>query len=309
MNRFSYPLHGIVIVWLLGPAVLAAQEAADSPEFSPDQQLVIAAFNLDVERVKKLLAEGADVNARMGRHPRELFQDKWSSGWPVASSNWTPLLAVANSHREPQPAKLVENTSQAIEAAVEALKKVDPRLIAERDRRRITIAKLLLQAKADVNLHDGYGATALASAVDNRYDDLALRLIDAGADVNTKTGIYIDGSGGITPLHRATDRPHLVKALLAHGADPNTRHDGGITPLHWAVQVPQLESARLLIDAGADVNAKDRQGRTPLDCVRIVDLPLLPTNNPKVARLLREHASRNEQAKQVADLIRKAGGR
>lgn len=309
MNRFSCPLHGIAIAWLLGPALLAAQEAADSPQFSRDQQLVVAAFNLDVERVTKLLADGADVNARMGKHPRDLFQDKWSGGWPIASPNWTPLLAVANSDREPQPAKLVENTSEAIRAAAEAQRSVDPRLIVERDRRRIAIAKILIDAKADLDLHDGYGATALAAAIYKRYDDLALLLMTAGANVNTKTRIYIDGTDNITPLHRATDRPRLVKAMLEHGADPNARDSAGHTPLHWAVQSAAAETVRLLVAAGADVNAKDNDGETPLASVRIIDLPpLRPGVSREVTEWFQKHARDNAKLKQITELLRNAGG-
>lgn len=68
----------------------------------------------------------------------------------------------------------------------------------------------LIAAKVNLDLDDGYGATALYEAIYNSYDEMALLLIEAGAKVNTKTGIYIDGTGDITPLHRATDSPRVV---------------------------------------------------------------------------------------------------
>src|SRR3954469_896766 len=78
---------------------------------TPSQQLVVAAFNLEVERVKDLVEQGIDVDSRMGQHDEKQFYDKWSLGRPVAANRWTPLLAVANSHREPQPEQETKNTS------------------------------------------------------------------------------------------------------------------------------------------------------------------------------------------------------
>jgi hypothetical protein len=189
---------------LLGPLLLvsgcasAANEPAATSPLSRDQQLIVAVFELDVERVKSLLAAGAHVNARMGEHSREQFEDKWTLGWPISSPNWTPLIAVASSHREPQPAVATENTVEALDQAREKRSKIDPKIIAERNAQRVAIAKLLIAAKADLDLDDGYGSTALAEAVYAKYDDLAIVLIDAGAKVNTKTGVYIDGTGDIT---------------------------------------------------------------------------------------------------------------
>ena len=260
-----------------------------------------------------LIAQSVDVNARMGDHPDDLFKDKWTLGWPVSLPAWTPLLAVAHSHREPQPQHEVENTSEALLAAQEKRQRIDPKLVAERDRRRVAIAKLLIKAKAALDLDDGYGATALAQAVDNDYEDLALLLIEAGAKVNTKTGIYIDGPGDVTPLHDAAENPQLVAALLKHGADVSARTTSEDTPLHSAAlragsaklrelfaglskkpakpaPPPLSKSAqcvRLLIDAGADVNAKNKDGKTPLECVKDGD----------------------GEEKEVADLLRKAGAK
>ncbi len=56
-----------------------------------------------------------------------------------------------------------------------------------------------------------------------------------------------------------------VESLLEKGADPNARDEAtGITPLMDAAKAGNIEIARLLIDNGADVNAKDRNGRAVL---------------------------------------------
>lgn len=49
--------------------------------------------------------------------------------------------------------------------------------------------------------------------------------------------------------------------LLERGAYAN----GGFTPLHFAAREGQLEVARLLLDAGADVNAPAADGKSPLN--------------------------------------------
>ncbi|QGQ24265.1 hypothetical protein F1728_16925 [Gimesia benthica] len=234
-------------------------------KYTLDHRLVIAAFQLDVAQVKSLLQAGAKPDARLGFYDGELFQDIWSLGYsPYGSDKWTPLLAVAHSHREPQPEKMTENTSEARDRAEEKRKQIDPRLIQERDKRRVAIAKLLIDQGAKLDLDDGYGSTALSTSIYQGHDPLSLALLKAGADPNTKTGVYIDGTDGITPLHRATKSPPVLKAMIKRGARLNVQDSEGETPLHWAVSEPNAESVKLLIEAGANLNIKDKRGFTAM---------------------------------------------
>jgi ankyrin repeat protein len=62
---------------------------------------------------------------------------------------------------------------------------------------------------------------------------------------------------GWTGLHSAAQRGHVdaVRLLLEHGADPNARESGDNTyPLHWAAAIRQLEVVQVLVGAGGDVH-------------------------------------------------------
>lgn len=257
-------LRKLVLFFGVSIAICSTSQGAAKTAYSKDQQLVIAAFELDVERVKILLADGANPDARLGFYDKHLFEDKWSFGYShIGSDKWTPLLAVANSHREPQPDQRAENTIAGREAAMAKLKAIDQRLIAERDSRRIAIAKLLIGAKANLDLDDGYGATALSASVYNGFEELSLLLISSNAKLDTKTGVYIDGDGDITPIHRAAKSPKVLHAMIQRGANVNVADTSGETPLHWAVRDDNVESVKLLIEAGANVAATDKAGRSP----------------------------------------------
>jgi ankyrin repeat protein/mono/diheme cytochrome c family protein len=71
-------------------------------------------------------------------------------------------------------------------------------------------------------------------------------------------------AGGSTPLHHAAGYGPIgnLQLLINHGADVNAKNRRRSTPLHWAIQ--DEAKVRLLLSKGADVNAVQAQGRTPL---------------------------------------------
>ncbi len=95
----------------------------------------------------------------------------------------------------------------------------------------------------------------------------AKKAVADGADVNAtvRSDEPYSAEWGNRPLHYAarSNDADMVAWLLDSGAEVNATNDRGVTPLHRAVQVGG-KSVTLLIDAGADVNAADEAGRTPL---------------------------------------------
>ena len=73
---------------------------------------------------------------------------------------------------------------------------------------------------------------------------------------------------GVTTLHYAAEaeKPNLnvVKMLIAQGAQINVKDKNGRTPLYGAVVKSSLEIVKFLVQSGADVNTKDASGYSPL---------------------------------------------
>ena len=119
----------------------------------------------------------------------------------------------------------------------------------------------------------------LNSAAFHGHWPLCQFLLEQGADANLP-----QPETGETPLHSAlcnTDRvayDRVLQVLLAHGADPNRatvpgQETGGFmrdcrtkgeTPLHRAAAFGVEQTIRILLDAGATIDARDCNGDTPL---------------------------------------------
>jgi ankyrin repeat protein len=135
---------------------------------------------------------------------------------------------------------------------------------------------LLSQGESLSSLGDNFGLSAASFHGHWRFCKF---LLEHGANVN-----HPDPDTGETPLHASlckTDRmayDRVLVVLLSHGANPNVATKPGVetgcfmrdcrtkgeTPLHRAAAFGEVETIRLLLDAGAIVDAKDVNGDTPL---------------------------------------------
>jgi ankyrin repeat protein len=108
---------------------------------------------------------------------------------------------------------------------------------------------------------DGQGFTPLATAAEVGAEQIALLLLDRGADVNQAGA---PETRRITALMVATyhKRDAMVKLLLEHGAGVNMQDANGHTPLHIASLLNEGGLIPPLLHAGADTALRDNSGRT-----------------------------------------------
>jgi ankyrin repeat protein len=143
----------------------------------------------------------------------------------------------------------------------------------------VEVVRILLETGLDVNVTNDDGVTPLMNAARCGNHELVRLLLESGADIHRQS------SRGLTALHVALgtmgpegngfleDR-HLktTQVLLEAGANPMFRSFAGNTPLHTLALASDkrmtLDRARglvkMLLEAGADIEAKNREGLTPL---------------------------------------------
>ena len=121
--------------------------------------------------------------------------------------------------------------------------------------------QVLIDAGADIEVKDEEGRSPLLVSNCLGHLDIAIMLVKAGADV------CVTDNKGRTCLTLAsyyghTETVHYLVGLKE--VDVNHSGDEGFTALHWAGQKNHPEVVQVLIDAGADFEAKEEEGRSPL---------------------------------------------
>jgi len=126
-----------------------------------------------------------------------------------------------------------------------------------------TVAKRLDEDPQQIYEFSSDGFSGIGLACFFGRDLVVQLLIELGADINQKSANNL----GVAPLHSAVAGNHLeiVKMLLNAGAYVNARQNGGFTPLHSAAQNNNAEMINLLLEFGADPKSVDEANKFPLD--------------------------------------------
>jgi uncharacterized protein len=254
--------------------LFAHQSPAGEPFGTPALQWRVDADDLDGARA--LLKSGADANG-------------------VTERGITPLsLAIANGNAEMVDLLLKAGANASrLEPSGETL------LMRAAEVGVLPVVQSLLKHGAAVDTRDAhFGQTALMFAARAGHSRIVAELLGAGAEPDVATtvgpapafiapnsvpgfgfgvGILRGGvpadrgrreprPGGLTPLHHAARHNHVevVRLLLKAGASINAREANDITPLLMAISNNNMAAAHYLLERGGDVNAMDWYGRTPL---------------------------------------------
>jgi ankyrin repeat protein len=222
---------------------------------APTLPLINAARNADREGVRRLVQEKADVNA--------------------TEPDGTTALHWASYRDDVESAELLIKAGANVNAANDL--GATPLWTASLNGSAVMVRRLL-QAGANPNATLLLGETPLMVAARSGNADVVQQLVTRGANVNARA------TRGQTALMWAVAQKHpdVVKVLLANRADVHTRSEswnqmeavsphgvpeynreipyGKNTALMFAARVGDLESARLLVAAGANVNDEDAWG-------------------------------------------------
>jgi cytohesin len=241
---------------------------------------------------------------------------------------WTPLHYAARSGQKDVVLLLIDHGADVNAEAPDKSKPLDHATWSDRQ----DVVKLLIDKGTNISKDDNL----LYWSCMYGYRDLAELLIKKGADVNSKAWPNAPSLEAVwnTPSSRQLD---ILKLLLDNGADPNAkdRHDWsllhytegdvdltrllldkganpnaienerGLMPLHLAADEGRKAMVELLLSRGADVNAKDYSGRTPLSYAEDLgsnDMFGRPRNTPLTIEA-------KSAKKEVAELLRKHGAR
>lgn len=143
----------------------------------------------------------------------------------------------------------------------------------------VSCVRLLLDAGADVNARSTRGLTPLHVAAKGNAPEIMQLLLERGGDIEAAD------ADGRTPLlwaaYEGSDK--AVQLLVRQGAKHQVP-GAGMTALHYAAQFGHVEVAKVLVSAGADINAHDEKGATPLHLAA-------GFNQPAGLRWLLEHGA------------------
>ena len=201
---------------------------------------LIAAITVgDLERVRKLVQEGIDVN-------------KTSN-----TTNVSPLHTAAATGNLPIVQYLLQQGANKDKATNDG---VTP-LYTAAQHGHLVVLKYLVEQGADKEKPANDGITPLMIAALKGHTAVVRYLLEQGCDVN-----LVRTDNGFSALGMAAQNNHIdvVRCLVEQGADKETADNVGFTPLMNAILNGHLTVVRYLLAQGANKEVTDNVGQTPL---------------------------------------------
>lgn len=149
-------------------------------------------------------------------------------------------------------------------------------------------AAVFADKPAAVSVLLSHGSADVAAAFDgHRAVNFMDQQATAAAAATTRRRDLRAWTTGITALHLADDSAACAELLLRYGADPEARDGWGRTPLHWAMVSGNVDVVRLLLEAGTPADVLDDDGATPLAvlCARL-ECGSSRQGHPDIVRML-----------------------
>ena len=229
----------------------------------------------DSSVVEKLIAKGADINAKT-------FVATYTPLHGAASEGRTDLVEVLLKHGANPDLKDGQNLTppeiakqQGHQDTVEVFRRLSdlkaktPPALPAVDMQLLEAARTgdneripqLLDMGANPNARDEEGYRVLMLAVKNIGVEAIKALVDSGADLEDECYLH-----GATALGLAVEgkRYDIIRTLLNAGANVNAQSYNRATPLITAAAEGDIETARILLDAGADINICNMHNKSPL---------------------------------------------
>ena len=243
--------------------------------FAAGAELADAVMKGNKAAVRSLLQKKADVNAAQSDGTTALHWAARLDDLEMADlliHSGANVSAATRGGATPLELAAVNGSAAMIEKLIKAGADVNARLTKYGDTALMMAArtgkpgavKVLLDNGAQINSAETWGGTtALMWAVSESHPDAAKLLIDRGANVNARSKIVPSEGrrGGSTANSSVTSLPRDPQP----GEKPKKDYYGGFTPLHFVVRQGDMESTRLLVAAGADVNTITADGKGSLE--------------------------------------------